>query len=127
MKSRTDLTLAMMLFALCAVIVMAEEKFGVKVYEGAKLDKETSVRVSEAFSVEAFCYRTSDSLEKVVAFYKKEPGLEFMGEGNEGAKEGAMFKKGDVDVTIQNPWMDMKTGQLTKDTLITIAKQKANG
>jgi hypothetical protein len=124
MKRRTKLTLAMMVLALCAAIVMADEKFGVKVYEGAKLDKETSARVSEAFSVEAFCYRTSDGLEKVVAFYKKEPGLEFMGGGSGGGKEGAMFKKGDVDVTIQNPWMDMKTGQLTKDTLISIVKHQ---
>jgi hypothetical protein len=109
-------------FLFVAPALFAEEKFGVKVYEGAKLDKQTSTQVSEAFSIEAFCYRTGDSLDKVVAFYKKEPGLEFMGGGKGDAKEGAMFKKGDVDITIQNPWMDMKTGQLTKDTLITIVK-----
>jgi hypothetical protein len=39
-------------------------------------------------------------------------------------KESAMFKKGDVDITIQNPWMDMKTGKLVNDTLISIVKQK---
>lgn len=106
--------------ALAAAVLVAEEKFGVKVYEGAKADKETSAAVSEAFSMEAFCYRTADGLEKVVAFYKKEPGLEFMGE----SKEGAMFRKGNVDVTIQTPWMDMKTGQLMKDTLITIVRRE---
>ena len=123
MKSKAKSLLVVTLLALTVAASAAEEKLGVKVYEGAKLDKDASAWVSESFSVEAFCYRTADSLDKVVAFYKKEPGLEFMGEG----KEGAMFKKGDVDVTIQNPWMNMKTGQLTKDTLITIAKQKANG
>jgi len=56
----------------------------------------------------------------VVAFYKKEPGLEFMGE----SKEGAMFRKGNVDVTIQTPWMNMKTGQLMKDILITIVRRE---
>jgi len=121
------IVLAVTVVALAAAALVAEDKFGVKVYEGAKLDKDTSARLSEAFSVEAFCYRTSDSLEKVVAFYKKQPGLESMGEGKKGANEGAMFKKGDVDITIQNPWMDMTTGQLTKDTLISIVKQKANG
>jgi hypothetical protein len=119
MRSKTTVVLAAALLALVAAALLAEEKFGVKVYEGAKLDKETSAKVSEAFSVEAFCYRTSDSLEKVVAFYKKEPGMEFM----DGSKEAAMLKKGDVDVTIQNPFMNMQTGQLTKETLITIAKK----
>jgi len=118
MKSKTRLALAVTLLALSAAASVAEEKFGVKVYENAKPDKATSAALSESMSIEAFCYRTSDSLDKVVAFYKKEPGLEFMG----GDKESAMFKKGEVDVTIQNPWMDMKTGQLTKDTLITIVK-----
>jgi hypothetical protein len=117
-ESKTKLLLAVILLALGAAASGAEEKFGVKVYEGAQLDKETSASVSESFSVEAFCYRTSDSAGKVVEFYKKQPGLEIMGDN----QEGAMFKKGNVDVTIQNPWMDMKTGQMMKDTLITIAK-----
>lgn len=112
--------MAVLALAMLAAAAGAEERFGVKVYEGAKLDKETSAAVSEAFSVEAFCYRTSDSLEKVVGFYKKEAGLEFMGE----SKEGAMFKKGKVDVTIQNPWMNMQTGQLIKETLISIVRKE---
>jgi hypothetical protein len=120
MKNKIKLALAVTLIAICAVALGAEEKFGVKVYEGAKLDEAISKWVSESFSLEAFCYRTNDSLEKVLAFYKKEPDLKLMGE----TKEGAMFKKGDVDITIQNPWMDTKTGQMIKETLITIAKQK---
>jgi hypothetical protein len=124
MKHGIKFTFVGALLALCVAVSSAEEKFGVKVYEGAQLSKETSEQVSEAFSVEAFCYRTKDSLDKVVEFYKKEPGLEFMGAGGETARQGAMFKKGDVNITIQNPWMDMKSGQLTKDTLITIAKEK---
>jgi hypothetical protein len=39
------------------------------------------------------------------------------------SKEGAMFKKGNIDITIQNPWMDMKSGRMMKDTLISIVKQ----
>jgi hypothetical protein len=117
-KSATRVTPAVALLALAIVLSAAEEKFGVKVYEGAKPDKETSEAVSQTMSVEAFCYRTTDSVDKVITFYKKEPGLEFLG----GDKQNGMFKKGDVDVTIQNPWMNMKTGQLTKDTLISIVK-----
>lgn len=120
MKRNIRIVIAATVIALVAAALAAEERFGVKVYEGAKLDKEASAQVSEAFSVEAFCYRTADGLAKVVAFYRKEPGLEFMGE----SKEGAMFKKGDVDVTIQNPWMNMQTGQLTKETLIAIVRKK---
>jgi hypothetical protein len=117
-KSKNILAPAVALLALAIVVSAADEKFGVKVYEGAKVDKETSEALSQMMSVQAFCYRTSDSVEKVMSFYKKEPGMEFMG----GDKENAMFKKGEVDVTIQNPWMNMKTGQLTKDTLISIVK-----
>jgi hypothetical protein len=78
----------------------------------------TSKNVSESFSMNASCYRTNDSVAKVVEFYKKQPGLEFMG----GGEESAMFKKGDIDITIQNPWMNMESGKMMKDTLITIVK-----
>jgi len=34
-----------------------------------------------------------------------------------------MFKKGDdVDVTLQNPWQNMQTGKMEKETLISIVK-----
>jgi hypothetical protein len=111
----------MVIAAVLRVSVMnagAEEKFGVEVYSGAKYDEATSKKVSESFSVNAACYRTDDNVAKVVEFYKKQPGLEFMG----GGKESAMFKKGDVDITIQNPWMDMNSGKMMKDALISIVK-----
>ena len=98
--------------------VHAEERHGIQIYDGAKYDGATSKTVSESMSIQAACYLTDDSVAKVIEFYKKQPGLEFMG-GNE---EGAMFKKGDIDITIQNPWMDMQSGKLMKDTIITIVK-----
>jgi hypothetical protein len=98
----------------------AEEKFGVKVYGGATYDVSTSKAVSESFSVKASCYRTKDTAAKVTEFYKNQAGLELLGE----SQEGAMFKRADVDITIQNPWMDMKSGQMNKDTLISIVKHK---
>lgn len=96
----------------------AEERHGIQVYGAAKYDDAVSKTVSEAMSIQAGCYLTNDSVTKVVEFYKKQPGLEFMG-GNE---EGAMFKKDDIDITIQNPWMDLKTGKMMKVTLISIVK-----
>ncbi len=118
MKSRKIPVIIVAALLAFAVSAGAEEKFGVKVYDGAKYDASTSKSVSEAMSIDASCYRTSDSVAKVVAFYKKQPGLNHMG----GDGEGAMFKKGDVDITIQNPWMDMKSGKMNKDTLISIVK-----
>jgi hypothetical protein len=96
----------------------AEDKFGVEVYSGAKYDAAISKNVSESFSINAACYRTNDNVAKVVEFYKIQSGLEFMG----GGEESAMFKKGDVDITIQNPWIDMESGMMMKDTLISIVK-----
>jgi hypothetical protein len=111
-------TVIVLLFA-GLVVARAEEKFGVKVYAGAKFDAATSKSVSESMSINAACYRTNDGVAKVVEFYKKQPGAKYIG----GDKESAMVKKGDVDITVQNPWMNMQTGQLMKDTLISIVKQ----
>jgi hypothetical protein len=36
--------------------------------------------------------------------------------------EAGFFQRGKVDVTLQTPWMDLKTGAMMKDTLITIVK-----
>lgn len=119
MKYRKIMAFVVVLLFAGIITVGAEEKFGVKVYDGAKYDTSTSKTVSESMSVNAACYRTNDSVAKVVEFYKKQPGLESMG----GSTEGAMFKKGNIDITIQNPWMDMKSGKMMKDTLISIVKQ----
>jgi hypothetical protein len=98
----------------------AEEKFGFEIYHGAKYDASTSQTVSESMSINASCYRTNDDVAKVIEFYRKQAGLEFMG----GSQEGGMFKKGNIDITIQNPWMDMHSGRMMKDTLITIVKHQ---
>lgn len=118
MKFRKTMAFVVILLFASIINAEAEEKFGVKVYNGAKYDTLTSKTVSESMSINAACYRTNDSVAKVVEFYKKQPGLESIGE----TKEGAMFKKGNIDITIQNPWIDMKSGKMMKDTLISIVK-----
>lgn len=96
----------------------AEEKLGVTVYPGAKHDAATSKAVKEMVGGEAACFTTADPIAKVAAFYKAQ-GLKAIGEAG---KESAMFRKGGVDVTIQSPWMDMKTGAMMKTTLVSIVK-----
>lgn len=105
---------------LFVAVLSAEDKFGVKVYPGAKFDQATSKALKEQMGFNGFCYRTSDSVQKVADFYKKE-GLTLMGSVT---KEAAMYQtKTGVDVTIQSPWMDMASGKMMKDTLISIVKQ----
>ena len=117
------------IFALFVVSVVltvtanAEERFGVAVYPGAKYDEATSKSLKESMQLTAACFRTNDSVDKVAAFYKKQKGLSLLGDAT---KEGALFRSpSGVDVTIQSPWMNMKTGGMMKDTLISIVKMPA--
>jgi hypothetical protein len=99
------------------LLARAEDKFGVKVYDGARYDAETTAIVSQ-MGGQAACYRSADGLSKVLAFYTKLPGSSLI---HTGAK-GAYFKVNGVNVTVQSPWLNMKTGALNKDTLISIVK-----
>jgi hypothetical protein len=101
--------------------VYAEERFGITVYPGAKYDEATSKSLKEMMQINAACFRTNDKVEKVVAFYKKHKDLALFGDAT---AEGALFQsKKNIDVTIQSPWMNMKTGTMMKDTLISIVNK----
>jgi hypothetical protein len=132
MKKKLVLGAITVFFVLAsAALVAAEEKFGIAVYPGAKFDEATTKVVSTMSSMVkgAACYRTNDSVQKVVDFYKKQTSLR-----NRGVtKEGGMFTKGSMeecmnhgctDVTIQSPWMDTKTGKMNNDTLISIVENE---
>jgi hypothetical protein len=88
-------------------------------YPGAKPEAEVTKMLKEQMHVNGQAYRTGDAVEKVAAFYRKQGLKEMPGT----SKEGALFTKPGATITIQRPWMDMKTGQLIQDTLVTIAKQ----
>jgi hypothetical protein len=103
-----------------AAPVSAEEAHGVSVFPGAKHDETTSGVVKKQLGIDAQCFRTDAGVAEVTAFYRKQPGFKVVSE-DEG---GSMLKKGGVDVTVQRPWMDMKTGDIRKDTLISIVKPK---
>ncbi len=102
--------------------VFAEEVFGVQVYPGAKLDEQTTKFIKESLEQDGAAYRTADSVEKVAAFYKTQSIVKAV----LVEKESAMFMKGsyELTVTIQNPWMNTKTGQKMTDTLVSIVKGK---
>ena len=96
----------------------AEEKHGVQVYPGAKYDADTTQAINSAMKIDGACYRTAATVAQVNEFYKKQPDTT---EVHTSAK-GGMFKKGSVNITVQSPWMNMKTGQHMTDTLISIVK-----
>ena len=108
------------LVALSGLVMAGANNFGMPVYPGASYDEATSKAVKQMLSTEATCYRTKDSAKKVMEFYKKQPGLQpFIADD-----KNAMFKKGKIDITVQTPWMDMKTGKMNNDTLISIVKNQ---
>jgi hypothetical protein len=111
-------TLALIAAAICVAGLSAEEKYGVTVYDGAKYDAETSQSVGSAMKIEAACYRTGATVAQVNEFYRKQAGTTEV----HASEKGGMFKKGNVNVTVQSPWMNMKTGQRMTDTLISIVK-----
>ena len=108
--------IAVGIFALCAGVAAAESQFGVEVYPNAKADAEVAKQLKEAMKIDGKTYRTSDPVAKVAEFYRKQKLEEAPGTSN----TGAMFMKKGTNVTIQNPWMDMKSGKMNNDTLISI-------
>jgi hypothetical protein len=113
-----SLTLFLAIFAAFLTLAAAEEKYGVTVYDGAKYDADTSQFLASAMKVDAACYRTGATAAQVNEFYRKQPGTTEI----HTSPKGGMFKKGSVSITVQSPWMDMKTHQEMKDTLISIVK-----
>ena len=112
-------------------------KAGIPVYQGARPDAATTDFLRSSLGVEGAAFRTADALVKVVGFYGKQAGMKPMAEPS---KDSAAFLAGCTDeynavmkknmsrcgyhVTLQNPWMDMKTGKMVNDTLITIVRQE---
>jgi hypothetical protein len=119
MKRMKWLTVLFIGFALAlAAGQEIKDVFGVPVYPGAKFDEATTKFLTESMSMNGKAFRTPDPMAKVAEFYKTQGLTEIM-----VSEEGAMFKKGDdVDVTLQNPWQNMQTGKMEKETLISIVK-----
>ena len=116
---RTARSTLLTLFVVCSGLVpgLAEDKFGVPVYAAAKFDADTSAIVAK-MGGQAACYRSPDSLAKVIGYYAKLPGVTVIHTG----EKGAMFKLKGTTITLQSPWMDMKTHIRKTDTLLSIVK-----
>ena len=121
------ISVAAFMFMLCISSAAAEEQLGVAVYPGAKFDQARTKLLKASLSVEGAAYRTNDDIAKVIEFYRKR-GLLFLKAGSP-SKESARFKKTDTDVeiVIQNPWRDPKTGAAVTGTLILIFKKEEKG
>ncbi len=119
--------LAIVIFTLFLSPAFAEERLGVAVYPGAKYDQAETELLRNSLSVRGAAYRTRDTIETVIAFYRKQ-GLLLLKIGSP-SKELARFKKTDtgVDVVVRNPRMDSHTGATAKDTLILIFKKEEKG
>jgi hypothetical protein len=71
----------------------------------------------------AVCRHTADSLAKVVAFYSKDKQLALLGEPS---KDNAGFAtKAGASMSINSPWVNMKTMQFNDGTMICIVDRSA--
>ena len=98
----------------------AEQVHGVEVYPGAKPEPATNQFLKEGLKMNGSAFVTGDSVEKVVAFYAKQPGLK-PSPGADSKQAGFMGKG--VMVTIQNPWLEVKQSKAMNSTLISIVKK----
>jgi hypothetical protein len=120
MKRLIVIFAVLLVTAVLSATAGAEDRFGAAVYQGAKYDEATSKYMSESRQLTIACYRTNDSMEKVAAFYRKQKGLSVRGEV---MKENARFQSSTADVTLQSPWMNVLSGRMMSDTLISIVKK----
>ena len=118
MKMRSVILLSLCWLLATAGAAQAAEQLGVQEYPGAKSEAAAADVIKQMFpKARAFCYSTNDSVETVVAFYKKQ-GLSYLG----GDKDGGMLKKNKVEVSVQTNWADMKTGNINRSTLISFVQ-----
>ena len=120
MKRLIVIFVMLMVTSVLSATASAEERFGAVVYPGAKYDETTSKYMSESRQLTIACFRTNDSLDKVAAFYRKQKEFSIRGEV---MKENARFQSSTVDVTLQSPWLNVISGRMMNDTLISIVKK----
>ena len=103
----------------------AESVAGIQLYPGASdSDVEGSEKVLKdtGYPV-AVCRHTADSLDKVVAFYRNDKQLSPMGEPSKD--NAGFYNKAGASMSINSPWINMKTFQMTNGTMICIASKSA--
>ena len=116
----TRMSISAVVILLCVSYAVAGEQLGVTVYPGAAYDQAMTKVLKKTPGVEGAAYRTDDTMARVTEFYRKQ-GLLLLRLGDT-TNERARFKKTDtgVDVIVQSPWKDPRTGATMKGTLIMI-------
>ncbi len=114
MKVKSVLLIAAVVTTL-VMLAGAQEKFGVKIYPGAK-EFPVAEQALANMGITAGCYRTGDSKEKVAAFYRQQPGL------RQTSQTDVLFEfEGmGVKMEIDSPWVDTSNFSSQRDTLICI-------
>jgi hypothetical protein len=100
-----------------------ESVAGIQLYPGASssnVEDSEKVIKSTGYPI-AVCRHTTDSLDKVVAFYRNDKQLSPMGAPSKD--NAGFFNKAGASMSINSPWMNMKTFQMTNGTMICIASK----
>lgn len=86
---------------LCAGGALAEEKLGIMVYPGAKLDAQNTEMVKQ-LAADGGCYRSNDPKAKLVDFYSKLAGVKPLLPPPGVTSPAAVFQKGqNIQVRVQ--------------------------
>ncbi len=120
--SISGLMVFLLVFALFSYSHGAEH-FGVPVYQGARLDANETDFMRKNAGADGHFYRTGDKVEKVLAFYTKQPGLTCLGSDKNG---GRFIKEEDgqtIYVIVESPWQPSKGGAVSRDTKIYIVRE----
>lgn len=121
MKLATFGSIVTTLAASATLVVAAESVAGVTLHPGASsANVEGSEKVLKATGYPiAVCRHTTDSLAKVVAFYRNDKQLTSMGEPMNG--NAGFYNKAGDSMSINSPWMNPTTLQISSGTMICIA------
>lgn len=119
--------LALVPLGVCMLVVSAvaqtnvDRVAGIQLYPGSSsknVESSEKILKDTGYPV-AVCRHTSDSLAKVVAFYRNNKLLSLLGEPG---KDNASFSsKAGASMSINSPWIDMTTFAQNSGTLICIA------
>lgn len=95
------LTIAAMVLILVTSSALGEEKLGIAVYPGAKLNAQDTSMVKQLAS-DGACYRTIDPKAKLVEFYSKLTGVKPLLPPPGVTSPATVFQKGqDIQVRVQ--------------------------
>ncbi|MBC8058239.1 MAG: hypothetical protein H7Y61_16825 [Rhizobiales bacterium] len=94
---------------------------GIQLYPGGSSNNvEGSEKViKDTGYATAVCRHTGDSLAKVVAFYRNDKQLSLLGEPS--SDNAGFATKAGASMSINSPWLNMKTLQFNNGTMICIA------